>query len=101
MGEKRGLRSRPSVENPRGFYENIRFRALSDRILDECLDRSSSSGIEETVDLDIEKQALKVKAELRCRHAAHPSYDTGRSNPCKQVSDRPLSKGLGLSALWS
>ena len=35
MGEKRSFRPRLSVENPKGFYENIRFRALSDRILHE------------------------------------------------------------------
>ena len=35
MGEKRSFRPRPSVENPKGFYENVRFRALSDRILHE------------------------------------------------------------------
>ena len=35
MGEKRSFRPRPSAENPKGFYENIRFRALSDRILND------------------------------------------------------------------
>ena len=35
MGEEQHLRPRPSVENPKGFYENVRFRHVSDQILEE------------------------------------------------------------------
>ena len=35
MGEDRNLRPRPLPENPTGFYENVRFRRMSDRILKE------------------------------------------------------------------
>ena len=35
MGESRTFRPRPSAQNPKGFYENIRFRRLSDRMLRE------------------------------------------------------------------
>lgn len=35
MGERRTFRPRPSPQNPKGFYENIRFRNLNDRMLRE------------------------------------------------------------------
>ena len=35
MGEPRTFRPQPSAQNPKGFYENIRFRRLSDRMLRE------------------------------------------------------------------
>ena len=35
MGENRHFRPRPSIENPKGYYENFRFRTLSDRVLSE------------------------------------------------------------------
>ncbi len=35
MGENRHMRPKPSEQNPRGFYENVRFRKLNDRVLAE------------------------------------------------------------------
>jgi hypothetical protein len=36
MGEKRHMRPRPSEQNPKGFYENFRFRKLNDRIVEKA-----------------------------------------------------------------